>query len=308
MNSVTPKPGEIHPFYQLLLLLAYAFVGLLVFSAIAVLIIVIIYGTSILSNFGLITSGDPQYNFALKIFQMASSIGIFIVPPIFLAITQKQNPSTLFGLLKPKYMPLLLVFIIMMVSMPFMEWSVTINQKMVLPEFLRGVEQWMKAKEAEAMKMTIQLLTVRNNWDFVINLTMIAVLPAIGEELFFRGGLQRIAYKTFGNPHVAIWITAIVFSAIHVQFYGFLPRMLLGAGFGYLYYYSGNLWYAILGHFINNGYAVCAALYMQMHNIPLNKADDPIGFPWYGYLISAIITIALFKIFKDTIQRERKLD
>ena len=307
MNFVTPKRDEIHPFFQLLLLLGYALVGFLVFALIAVVVIIIIYGTGILSNFGVVMTGDPKYTLALKIFQMASSIGIFIVPPIFLAITERQNPSTFFGMAKPKYILLLLVFIIMMVSMPFMEWSVTINQKMVMPEFLKGLESWMKAKEAEAMKLTIQLLTVRNNWDFVINLIMIALLPAIGEELMFRGGIQRIAYKTFSNPHVAIWITAIIFSAIHVQFYGFLPRMLLGAGFGYLYYYSGNLWYAILGHFINNGYAVCAALYMQMHNIPLNKADDPIGFPWYGYLISAIITLFLFKFFKERTQSERKL-
>ena len=178
---------------------------------------------------------------------------------------------------------------------------------MVLPDFLHKIEQWMKEKEAIAMKMTIQLITVRSNFDFIVNLFMIAVIPAIGEELMFRGGVQRSLNRAFENPHLAIWLSAIIFSAIHMQFYGFVPRMLLGAGFGYLYYYSGSIWYAMLAHFINNAYAVCAAFYMQKHHMPLDKADEPIGFPWYGYLISAIITIALFKIFKDSATRERKL-
>ena len=299
---------EINPFLQLLLLLAYAFVGAIVFTVLAFIIILILYGLPILSNFQLLLSGDPKYLDGIKIMQILSSIGMFVAPPIALAYTERYKPSGFFGLGKPKMQLLLLVLIIMAISMPFMEWTAVINQKMVLPEFLRGVERWMKEKEAEAMRLTMQLIKARSNLDFFVNLIMIAVLPAIGEELMFRGGLQRSVNRIFGNHHAAIWLSAIIFSAIHVQFYGFIPRMLLGAGFGYLYYFSGNLWYAILAHFLNNAYAVCIAFYMQKHNIPLDKAEDPIGFPWYGYLISAIITIALFKLFKDTAQRERKLD
>lgn len=307
MNFVTPKKDEIDPFLQLLLLLIYAIVGAVVFSIIGLAIILCIYGFGMISNFELISSGDPKFTDALKILQIASSIGMFIVPPVTLALTEGKKPSNFYSFKKPKFILLIFVVIIMIVSMPFMEWTAIWNQKMILPYFLKGVEHWMKEKEDEAMKVTIQLLTVRNNWDFVINLIMIAVLPAIGEELMFRGGVQRSLNRIFNNPHVAIWVSAIIFSAIHVQFYGFIPRMLLGAGFGYLYYFSGSIWYAMLAHFLNNAYAVCVALYMQKHNMPLDKADEPIGFPWYGYAISVIITIALFKFFKDTAQRERKL-
>jgi membrane protease YdiL (CAAX protease family) len=89
-----------------------------------------------------------------------------------------------------------------------------------------------------------------------------------------------------------------VFSAIHVQFYGFLPRMLLGAGFGYIYLWSGSLWYSMLGHFINNAYAVCAAFYMQKQNMDISKMDSVPQFAWYGYLISFALTILVFQIFK----------
>jgi len=308
MNFVTPNKEEINPFLQLLLLLFYAVAGALVFGLLAIVVVLSIYGLGMVSNLELLLSGDPKFITGLKIVQIFSSIGTFILPPIALALTERTKLNKFYNFRKPQFLLLIMVVMIMIVSMPFMEWTVVINQKMVLPGFLEGVERWMKEKEEAAMKMTIALITVRSNFDFVVNLIMIAILPAIGEELMFRGGVQRSLNKAFNNPHLAIWLTAIIFSAIHVQFYGFIPRMLLGAGFGYLYFYSGSLWYAMLAHFINNAYAVCAAFYMQKHNMPLDKADEPIGFPWYGYLISAIITIALFKFFKDNAERERKLD
>lgn len=266
------------------------------------------YGPGLMSNIDLLLAGDIKYIAGFKVIQILSSIGTFILPAIFLAVTERKKVTQFYGFAKPKIFLLAIVVAIMITSMPFMEWSAVWNQKMILPNFLKGLERWMKEKEDAAMQMTIALITVRNHWDFVVNLIMIAVLPAIGEELFFRAGLQGSLKKMFGNPHLAIWIAAIIFSAIHMQFYGFLPRMLLGAGFGYLYYYSGSIWYAMLAHFINNAYAVCAALYMQVHHMPLDNADEPIGFPWYGYLISAIITITLFKYFKDQAERGRKLD
>ena len=308
MIFVTSNKEEINPFLQLLLLLAYAVAGGLVFGLLAVVIVLMIYGLGMVSSLDLMLAGDPQYITGLKIIQILSSIGTFILPPILLALTERKKLTEFYSFKRPQFLLLIMVISIMIVSMPFMEWTVFINQKMILPNFLSGIEQWMKEKEEMAMKMTIQLITVRNNFDFIVNLIMIAVLPAIGEELMFRGGVQRSLNKAFNSPHLAIWLTAIIFSAIHVQFYGFIPRMLLGAGFGYLYYFSGSMWYAIFAHFLNNAYAVCAAFYMQKQNIPLNKADEPIGFPWYGYLISAIITIALFKFFKDNASRDRKLD
>ena len=308
MIFVKPNKEEINPFLQLLLLLFYALLGGFVFGLLAIVIILIINGLGMVSNLELLLSGDPKFITEFKIIQILSSIGTFILPPIALALTEGRKVSQFYSFKKPQTLLIFLVLMIMMVSMPFMEWTVLINQKMVLPDYLKAVEQWMKEKEDAAMKITIQLITVRSNFDFIINLIMIAILPAIGEELMFRGGVQRSLTKAFNSPHLAIWLTAMIFSAIHVQFYGFIPRMLLGAGFGYLYFYSGSLWYAMLAHFINNAYAVCAAFYMQKHNMPLNKADEPIGFPWYGYLISAIITIALFKFFKDSADRERKLD
>lgn len=308
MNFVTPNKEEINPFLQLLLLLFYAVLGALVFLVIGLVINFAMYGTALTSNLTLLLSGDEKYINGFKIIQILSSIGTFIIPTYALALTEGKMVRNLYGFKKPVLALLVFVLLIMVAGMPLIELSGMWNQKMALPPFLKDIEAWMKEKEEVAMELTIKMLTVRSSFDFIVNLVMIAIIPAIGEELMFRGGVQRSLNRAFSNPHVAIWLSAIIFSAIHFQFYGFLPRMLLGAGFGYLYYFSGSLWYAMIAHFINNAYAVCVALYMQKHNMPLDKADEPIGFPWYGYLFSAIITIALFKLFKDSANRERKLD
>jgi membrane protease YdiL (CAAX protease family) len=182
--------------------------------------------------------------------------------------------------------------------MPFMEWVMMTNQKLVLPDFLKGLENWIRRKEDETMQITLLLLKMAGTKVLVINLFMIAFVPAVSEELMFRGGVQRTFGRIFESQHAAIWLSAAVFSAIHVQFYGFLPRMLLGAGFGYIYLWSGSLWYSMLGHFINNAYAVCVAFYMQKQNMDISKMDSVPQFAWYGYLISFALTILVFQIFK----------
>ncbi|MGY3054466.1 membrane protease YdiL (CAAX protease family) [Pedobacter sp. UYEF25] len=307
MDFEIPEKKESSPFLQLVLLVAYAILGAIICTVLCLIILVIIYGFPLFKDFNSLIAGDPRYLNGLKILQIGSTIGMFLLPPIILAYTEHRKPKHFFGLYQPQAMLLLLVLAIMFISMPLMEWGAVWNQKMVLPEFLKGVEQWMKEKEDAAAKLTLELITVKNPWDFGVNLLMIAILPAIGEELMFRGGLQRIIKRMFGNPHLAIWLTAVIFSAIHMQFYGFVPRLLLGAGFGYLYFYSGNLWYAIFGHFLNNGFAVCVAYYMQHQGLPIDNADQPIGFGWYFYFLSAIFTIALFIYFKKNTSSGRKL-
>jgi len=296
--------GENTPYLQLLMLLAYALLGVIVFSVLAFALIYGFFGPDGLSSMMALDSGGTMNKAAVRIILIASSLGFFLVPPILLAITEKTKLSTFYGLPQPDVKLLGLVFLIMMVSMPIMEWTAVVNQKMTLPEALKPLEQWMKEKENEAMQTTLLLLKMKSIQDLLVNLFMIALLPAVAEELMFRGGVQRTFNRMFKNPHVAIWTTAIIFSAIHLQFYGFLPRLLLGAGFGYIYYFSGNLWYAMLGHFLNNAYAVCAAWYMQKSNIPLSATDSTISIAWYGYVLSFILTIATFIYFKNVTKKE----
>ena len=127
---------------------------------------------------------------------------------------------------------------------------------MSLPEKFSAIETWMRNKEASAQLITDQLLNVHSLGALVLLIFVIGILTGIGEEALFRGLLQKLLWEKTGNKHAAIWIGAIIFSAVHFQFFGFIPRMLLGAFFGYLLVWSGNIWLPITAHFFNNSITV----------------------------------------------------
>jgi membrane protease YdiL (CAAX protease family) len=190
--------------------------------------------------------------------------------------------------------------LIMLSSAPLLELSAELNKGMKLPDFLKSLEQWMLIKELEMAEMTKQLLKMNSLGELVFNIFLLAVIPAIGEEFIFRGCLQRIFGRWSGNKHVAIWLTAIIFSAIHVQFYGFVPRMFLGALFGYLFTWSGTIWIPILAHFMNNAIAVTTAYVYQQQGISLDKLDQPEPVAFYVYILSLFAFGALLWSFYTT--------
>jgi len=299
MNSIQKIREENNPFIQILMLVFYAIIGLVGVSFVALALIYFQYGGSILRDMSWMAGNNPYYLPAQRMILTAQQIGLFIVPALLLAKTEGQKLSTFYGFKRPKGELLFIVLLIMICAMPVLEWVTQLNEKMVLPDAFKGIEKWMKEAEDQGMETTKALLKMDNIGVFFLNIGMIALLPAIAEEMMFRAGLQRALSRMYNNPHFAIWFAAFIFSAIHMQFYGFLPRLLLGAAFGYLYFWSGSLWYAIVGHFINNAYAVCAAWYMQKNNIPLSEADKSLDIAWYGYVISAILTFLLFRYFKN---------
>ncbi len=135
------------------------------------------------------------------------------------------------------------------------EW----NQAIKFPEFLAPLEEWMREAEDMAAELQERFLSGTSYLDLVINLVVMAITPAICEELLFRGVLQNQLEKWFKNAHIAVWVAAIIFSAIHFQFYGFFPRMILGAALGYLLVYGKSLWLPIVAHCVNNSLAVITA-------------------------------------------------
>jgi len=299
MNFSLAPREEKSAYSQLLILACYALAGTIIGSVLSLAALVSLYGTSILQNTAGLSGGDPAYLNGLRIAQSLTSIFLFLMPPVLLAITEKTRINKFYGFKATRPFVLLVVFLIMLCSVPLMEWMTLLNQKMVLPDALKSVENWMREKEEAAMNMTILLLRIRGFGEFMVNIFIIALLPAVAEELLFRGGIQRSFSRMFNNPHVSIWVSAFIFSAIHVQFFGFFPRLFLGAAFGYIYLWTGSLWYAMFAHFLNNAYAVCQAWYLQVHHIPLDQADNSSYFPWYASVISLILSIFLFKYLKD---------
>jgi membrane protease YdiL (CAAX protease family) len=309
MDFIQKYKEENSAYVQLLILAAYALVGAIVGIILGIVILLGLYGMNAITGQGQMMAASVNFLNGIKIVQMLTTVTLFLAPPLFLALTERRKISEFYGFKKPVIALLLLVLLIMFFSLPLMEYVALLNQKMTLPGWLKPLEDWMRQKEDEMARTTVLLLTVRQPIDFVVNLLMIAILPAVAEELMFRGGVQRAFMRMFNNPHIAIWITAIIFSGIHMQFFGFFPRLFLGALFGYIYVWTKSLWYTMFAHFLNNGYAVCVALYLQKHNMPLNAADDSSNFHWYGYLLSFIFTALLIFYLKNyTSENGKQLD
>ena len=157
---------------------------------------------------------------------------------------------------------------------------------------MKGFEEWARKNEDLLKDITEYLTGFDSFGHFLIGFVVIAVIPAVGEELLFRGILQSQMIKAFGNPHVAIWLAGFLFSFIHFQFYGFIPRMLLGVIFGYLYYWSGNLLVAVLCHFFNNGITILMFYLYQLNMIDVN-VEDTEKVPWTMVFPALVLTVGL---------------
>jgi membrane protease YdiL (CAAX protease family) len=295
---------EKHPFLQLILLGVFVLIGAFVGVILGFLVCLPIYGFDLLSNTNWITGQDPTKANALKIILTGQQIGMFLLPAITLALIEKAKPGKFYDFKRPKIPFLLVVFLLMVFVTPFIGYTNELNEHMHLPGFLKGLERWMIEKENEAKLTTEAILNVSNIGGFLINILVIALVPAICEEFIFRGALQRTLHRMLKNHHLMIWVTAIAFSAIHLQFFGFFPRMFLGAAFGYIYFYTKNLWYTIFAHFLNNGYAVVVSYYYKKQNLPVKDLDE-MQVPIYVALISLILTLALLKFLKEKQDQEK---
>ncbi len=302
----TPSPTFQKPAMQLLLIAMLCVGSATLFSLLAGAIVLLFFGID-LQSFG--DYSNPQVIEGLKFFQLFSAIGIFIVPPILFGWIVYKKPLASLSLKSfSKPINWLSVLVLMVVSMPFMTWLVEFNEQLVLPDFLAPLEAWMKQSEQSAEALTKVFLTFNGLGSFVYIMVIVAVVPAIGEELLFRGVLQKIMVGWFKNYHVAIWVTAILFSALHMQFYGFLPRMLLGALFGYVFYWSGSLWLPILGHFINNGSVVMLSyLYPEMmENTEITLFDSEMNL--IASIVSAVLVVGLLLMFKRINHKQTTID
>ena len=223
---------------------------------------------------------------------IATLVGLIIFPLIQLKAIEHKRIQPFFPPQPKTFFILLLVMALgitfMVAISPLVEW----NMNMKFPEFLKDFEIWARNAEDRTAKLTEVMTSFGSTSDLIIGLVVIALLPAIGEELVFRGLFQNELYRGTKNIHTAIWVSAIIFSAIHIQFYGFIPRMLLGALFGYLYYWSGNLLVPMFAHFFNNAFGV-TMIYLHRLKITEMNVEDNTAAPAHLVLLNIVLTVGL---------------
>lgn len=256
----------------------------------------------------------------LKMAQLVLSLAAFVVPALWAAWLWSPAPSSASQWLRlravsPEWL-CLLVMLLMLVAQPGINLLATWNEQLQLPAFLAPLEAHLRDLEEAAKEMTDLLASAPTFGIFVVNLLVMALVPALGEELTFRGiCLGLLEEKKQGQQqgprtslswrtHLAIWVVGILFSLIHFQFYGFVPRMLLGVVFGYLVVWSGSLWLPILAHFTNNGLVVLF-YYLEEQGIVNADSLDTFGTgttAWVG-AASIVLTGAMLWLVRETLKR-----
>lgn len=229
----------------------------------------------------------------LRVMTVIQDILVFITPVAATAVLISRKPLAFLCLdhgIKVSVVGLMLVTL--MVSIPMMNVIVEWNLSLSLPESMSSIEEWMRGSEERSAKMVETMLSGTSVKDLIVSILIVGVLTGLGEELFFRGMLQRILADRM-NIHAAIWVTAIIFSAAHFQFYGFVPRMLLGGFFGYLAWWSRSLWLPVIAHAFNNSLVVAAQWSMSRGNAGFDPNKIGVGEGETGVLLaSLLLTVA----------------
>ncbi|ASZ10283.1 CPBP family intramembrane metalloprotease [Chitinophaga pendula] len=236
-------------------------------------------------------SADTKVVGYLKLTQFLYTFVVYLVPAVLFAWLMDKRPFTWLQLdHTPHLLPAALAILVMLSALPLVAFSSEWNQHWPISESARALEQ-----QAEVLTRT--MLNMPHIADLLINLVLIAILPAIAEELFFRGVLQQLFTRAFRFGWIAVLVTAILFSAIHGQMLGFMPRLILGFLLGAIYLLTGNLWLSIIGHFLNNGMQV-VAYYLFQHKIMLTDPTKEQSVAWYSALISVAFTIILLRLLE----------
>lgn len=311
IHSVPQRP----PWRNVMLLLGLVLLGMSLGNLLAMLAIMILslpQGGMGLEDISRMLQKPELYPNAwwyLMLLQSISHLFTFLVPGvIYWRWSEKHRVEEFVRRPLPSYLTLGVTLLVVLVFMPFNSWIIEWNSTLHLPEGLHRIENWMLRKENELANMTQFLTNFDSFIQLVVAVVVIALIPAIGEEVLFRGIIQRKIFHKIGDMHVSIWSSAILFSAIHLQFYGFVPRMLLGAMFGYMYAWTRNLWTPIFAHFVNNAVTIVVVFlsHRQLVDIQIDKVESSVS--WLGALFSLILTAVLLVNLKMTFQRKSTLE
>jgi uncharacterized protein len=294
-----------HPFFYVKSPISQLFASLMVVLITGILLfaIFLLLGKLIFNtDLGVLENLSPETGWKevafIKYTLVVQDISFFIIPAVI--ILTKLNPGYQVGIMNLKTLRIndvILVIILSLCAFPVTSFAGQINSGMEFPDWLSNIEQWMKNKEEYADHLLDLIMTPETFMGMWLNLLIIAALPAVGEELIFRGVLQKILHNLLRSGHFSVWITSFLFSAIHFQFYGFLPRFILGMIFGYLFLWTRNLWFPVIAHFINNALPTVGAYLKGWEKINESTYVSP-GGQILGMIVSLTIGVIILTYFR----------
>lgn len=216
---------------------------------------------------------------AMRVLTLFQSIFLFIAPALITAITSTRLPARMLCIEHaPRVLPIGLILVILVGAIPVMNYIIEWNANIHLPASLHSLEEQIKAMEQAATDATNLLVTGDGYGTLIVAILIVGVMAGLSEELFFRGALQRILGSTSLGTTGAVWVAAFIFSFMHFQFYGFIPRVILGLFFGYILIWGNNLWYCVIAHAANNIMAVTVTWFnARSEEVPATFNLDTIG-------------------------------
>ncbi len=239
------------PYRKFLILVGISLILAVISSTIGLLVAQLITGISIFGNASALSNlNNPEVILALKITQLFSAIGTFLLPPLIAAYLFSDNVADYIGAAKKiSVLQIILAIILLICIQPFVNWMSMVNQGIKMPDW---IENMLNSPGGSAQKIGEALMKGNGMMELLLSLVIISIIPAISEELIFRGVIQKLFIDLSRNKHFGIILTAILFSAMHMDIAGFLPRFALGAILGYMYLWSGSIYLSIVAHFTNN--------------------------------------------------------
>ena len=241
----------------------------------------------------------------LQITQFVSAILMFLLPALCTAWLCSKHPKDFLSIRAyPDSRLLIIICITTLLLSPTVSLTGYFNAKIQLPSSMEAIETWMKSSEDRAYLLIQQMIAAKGVFMFVLNLIVIAVTAAVTEEFLFRGALQPIIQRKIQNHHLTIWIVAAIFSAIHFQFYGFIPRLILGSYLGYLLYWTKNIWVPVFAHFFHNAVAFIGMSDASLKDHPFFSDDiSPDDIRWLS--ITAGVCLLLFFVLLRLLFRSK---
>ena len=296
---------DARPFTKLLLVLFLMVCCYLILFGLGILLAMPLFGVPPGEVIQILENNEVETNIGLlKFLQVLYSIGLFLVPAILSGfLIQRNTWKYLKADRVSSYWIIILVIAVMVVSIPWINFTSFLNERLSLPERWGDLMERIRENDENSWDLMKAYLQTDNIGGLLINIFMVALIPALGEEFLFRGMVQRIFSEWFRNEHMAVWMAALLFSLMHYQFLGFFPRVMLGALFGYLFIWTGSIWMAVLAHFINN--AVAVIYYYIFYQGTLETEPDHIGMEENAVLMilaSVMLTILLLAV----IHQQRK--